>query len=231
MFSIINAGWGYGAPDSERAYSLFRTSPNRKRPLFIRRLIVEKHGDMFGIVDHYSEAAFVMSDVIELWGAALLNRHSEGGRVFADNTAAGYIHVSGSAGVWLRQLNTEGPRVRIVNNGSPIWILGAKTEQTNTLVQGTNGANTEVVGGLIYRGFGGDEQMPLFVNVDGRLAASYAEEAFRPDAFYAIHLDSYIDGDHRVVSADQFPRRGPIARMVPSLSTDDLPHRIPKLER
>src|SRR5262245_7197498 len=76
--------------------------------------------------------------------------------------------------------------------------IGRKTEQTNTLVQGTNGANTEVVGGLIYRGFGGNEQMPVFVNVDGRLAASYAEEAFRPDAFYAIHMDSRIDGDHRV---------------------------------
>jgi hypothetical protein len=113
--------------------------------------------------------------------------------------------------------------VRIPNDGSPLWILGVKTEQTNTLVRNTNGGETEVVGGLIYRVFGTDPQMPLFVNVGARLVASYAEEAFRPDAFYAVHLDSYMRGGHRSVEAEQLPKRGNIARMAPNLSTDDSP--------
>lgn len=221
MFSIINTGWGYHAPDSKIPYSLFRTSPSRKKTLFIRRLTLEKSGDVFAVIDHHSGATLVMSDIS---GFALINRPAEGGPIFADNTAAGYVRVSGSAGVWFRQFNTEGGRERIINNGSPLWILGTKTEQTNTLVQNINGANTEIAGALIYRVYGTAPQMPLFVNVDGHLVASYAEEAFRPDAFYSIHLDSRVNGEHRVVRAEEFPKRGPIARMVPSLSTDVSPH-------
>ncbi len=86
-----------------------------------------------------------------------------------------------------------------------------------------NGGETEVAGGLIYRVYGTDPQMPLFLNVGARLVASYAEEAFRPDAFYAVHLDSYMKDAHRVVQAAQLPKRGNIARMVPNLSTSDSP--------
>jgi hypothetical protein len=218
MFSTISTGVNRQAMDVD--YALFRSSPTRRKPLFIRRLIVEKYGNMSVIIDHYSKAELIMSDIIGLNGARLLYRPEQGGRVFADNTAAGLIEVSGGAGVWLRQLNTEGRGLRIVNHGTPLWILGVKAEQTNTLVQNVAGADTEIVGGLVYRVFGNDEQMPLFVNVNGRLAASYAEEAFRPDAIYSVHLDSRIDDKHTFVRAEDLPRRGRFARMVPSLATD-----------
>jgi hypothetical protein len=218
MFSIIATGWGYHSATSDTPHSLFVTPPSRRTNFFIRRLTVGKtYGDVFAVVDHHGGAALVMSDISAF---AMVNRFAEGGPVFGENIAAGYVYVAGPAGAWLRQLDTEGHGVRIQNNGSPLWMLGVKSEQTNTLAQTTNGGATEVVGALVYRVFGTDPQRPLFVNVDGRLAASYAEEAFRSDAFYSVHLDSDVGGEHRVVRAEQLPRRGDIARMVPNLSTD-----------
>jgi hypothetical protein len=223
MFSNITTG-NNSSTDGNGFFPLFYDLPSRKKTLFLRRTVVERQGNMSFIVEHRSNTSLVMSDIVGLWGGALLSRPREGGSVFAENIAGGHIRLVGDAGVWLRQLNTEGVDFRVFNSGSPLWILGAKTEDTNTLVRNLNGANTEVVGALIYRVYGTLKQRPLFVNENGRLVASYAEEAFRPDAFYAVHLDSRIKGEHRVINAEEFPRRGPIARMVPSLSTDDLPH-------
>jgi hypothetical protein len=222
MFSIINIGNDRHAVDGVPS-ALFRTSPTRKKPLFIRRLIVERRGNMATIVDHRSSATLVMSDIVGLLGAGLLYRPAEGGQVFADNTSAGRTQVSGRAGLWFRQFNAEGPTIRLGNDGAPLWILGAKTEQTNTLIQSTNGADTEVVGAFIFRVFGTATQMPAFVNQDGRLVVSYAEEATRPDAIYSIHLDSSVRGVHTLIRAEDLPRRGRFSRIAPSLSTDDLP--------
>ncbi len=223
MFSVINIG-NDPHPVAGIPSALFRTGSTRNKPLFIRRLTIERRGNMAAVVDHAASAPLIMSDIVALLGAGLLHRRATGGPVFADNTSAGHTQVFGGAGLWFRQLNAEGPTIRISNDGAPLWILGAKTEQTNTLIQSTNGANTEVVGGFIYRVFGGPTQMPAFVNKDGRLAVSYAEESFRPDAIYTVHLDSSIGGKETVIRADDLPRRGQYARMAASLSTDDLPH-------
>lgn len=220
MFAVINIGNDPRAVDGAPS-ALFRTKPARIAPLHIRRLVVYRRGNMSTIVDHRGGGPLVMSDIVGLGGAGLFHRAASGGPVFADNTSAGHTQISGKAGVWLRQYNAEGPTIRLSNDGAPLWILGAKTEQTNTLVQSMNGANTEVVGGFIYRVFGQATEMPAFTNSDARLALSYAEESFRPDAIYSIHLDSRVGGKHVVVRAEDLPRRGQFARMCASLSTDD----------
>lgn len=223
MFSIINIGNDRHAVAGVPS-ALFRTNPTRKKPLFIRRLIVERRGTMATIVDHRSSATLVMSDIVGLLGAGLLYRPAEGGQVFADNTMAGRTEVSGQAGLWFRQYNAEGRSVRLVNDGAPLWILGAKSEQTNTLVRSINGADTEVVGAFVFRVFGNATQTAAFINENGRLAVSYVEEATRPVAIYSIHMDSSSGGMHTLVRAEDLPRRGRFARIAPSVSTDDLPH-------
>jgi Pectate lyase superfamily protein len=223
MFATVRTGFYPDTKVESSIIPLFRAGETRKTPLFIRRLIVERYSNISVIISHTAPSPLVMSDIVGLRGSSLLIRSKQGGELFADNTAAGSMGVAGPAGIWFRQLNTEGPNIRINNDGAPLWILGAKSEQTNTLVKNTNAGNTEIVGGLVYRGFGTAKQMPLLVNEDGRLVASYAEEAFRPNAFYAVHLDSKIGTKHVVVRADAFPKRGNIARMVPIVSTDRLP--------
>jgi hypothetical protein len=223
MFATIRTGFYPDSKEGSDVIPLFRTGETRKTPIFIRRLIVERYSNISIIISHTASSPLVMSDIVGLRGSGLLTRSKQGGELFADNTAAGSMGVAGSAGIWFRQLNTEGPNIRISNDGAPLWILGAKSEQTNTLVKNINAGDTEIVGGLVYRVFGKAKQMPLLVNEDGRLVASYAEEAFRPDAFYAVHLDSKIGTNHVVVGADAFPKRGNIARMVPIVSTDRLP--------
>ena len=223
MFATIRTGFYPDGKERSDIIPLFRTGETRKTPLFIKRLIVERYSNISIIISHTASSPLVMSDIVGLRGSGLLIRSKHGGELFADNTAAGSMRVAGPAGIWFRHLNTEGPNIRISNDGAPLWILGAKSEQTNTLVKNINAGNTEIVGGLVYRGFGEAKQMPLLINEDGRLVASYAEEAFRPDAFYAVHLNSKIGTNHVVVGADAFPKRGNIARMVPILSTDRLP--------
>lgn len=52
--------------------------------------------------------------------------------------------------MWCRQLNPEGPATKIINNGSFLWILGLKTEGTGIIVDNSNGAKTQILGGLVY---------------------------------------------------------------------------------
>ena len=222
MFSIINVG-NDRHPIEGIPSALFRTSATRKKPLFLNRLIVERRGSIAVIVDHQSASTLVLSDVIGLLGVGLLYRRKEGGPVFANNTTAGHTDIFGPAGVWFRQFNAEGRTVRLSNDGAPLWILGAKSEQTNTLIQNKNGADTEVVGAFIARIFPTLPQMPAFQNFNGRLVLSYAEDVYRPDAAYRVHLDSLVGDKRTIVSSEDLPRRGKWARMAPILSTDDLP--------
>jgi hypothetical protein len=223
MFSVIAMG-NDRHPVSGVPSPLFRTGPTRKKPLFIRRLIVERRGNMAIIINHRSSATLVMSDIVGSFGTGLLYRFPEGGPVFANNTTAGHTQVSGTAGAWFRQLNAEGPTIRISNDGAPLWVLGAKTEQTNTFFQSTNGANTEVIGAWIARVFPTLPEMPAFVTKDARLVVSYTETVYRPQAIYAIHLDSRRGDRRTIVRAEELPTRGQWGRMVPSLCTDDLMH-------
>ncbi len=223
MFSVIDIGsdphFVAGTPSP-----LFRTSPTRRKPFFVKRLVVERRGTMNFIIEHRAKnATLVLSDIVGLFGVGLVYRGAEGGPVFADNTTAGHTEIAGPAGLWFRQYNAEGPTIRLRNSGAPLWILGAKSEQTNTLVQCVDGGNTEIVGGFVARVFPTLPEMPVFQAIDARVAASYAEDVYRPEAIYRVHLDARIDGKQTRIRAEDLPRRGRWARMAPSLSTDDLP--------
>ncbi|NJL49739.1 MAG: cadherin-like domain-containing protein [Leptolyngbyaceae cyanobacterium SM2_5_2] len=71
--------------------------------------------------------------------------------------------------VWARQINPEtvlNPRIK--NDGGNLWILGYKTEDEGTLVETTNGGQTEVIGAYALNGEFGD--IPAFISDNSSLS-------------------------------------------------------------
>ena len=202
----------------ERAAVLV-TGP-RSKPLRIRQLIFDNARSTARIaVLHGANAELVLNDIAAS-GMAALVRPASGGEIWADNILGSGFSFTGKAGVWIRQLNTEGKSIRIKNDGAPLWILGTKTEQNMTLLDNSNGAETELMGGLAYMvHFVGDHR-PYIQNLDGHVTASLAEEAFQADAVYETWMQSVSAGKERQVKATDLPIRHHFGRVLPQMTSD-----------
>jgi len=154
-----------------------------------------------------------LRDVVSA-GTSLLDRSAQGGAVFLEDVCCGALRIAGPSPVYARQLDTEGGEVRIANDGSPLTILGLKTEGDGTVIENRNGARSQILGGLLYIVRDADPKIPAFVNTNGELLASFVEESFRPASRYTVYLR---DRD-REVRAAEFPARGH-GRIVPWLVT------------
>jgi hypothetical protein len=155
----------------------------------------------------------VLRDIVSA-GVVLLDRKKDGGRVLLENVCCGRMEIGGSQPVAARQFDTEGGGVRIVNRGSPLTILGLKTEGISTIVDNLDGARTDVFGGLVY--MVRDPQgaaLPAFHSTGSQLSASFAEEVLRAGNQYRV----YLSDEPANAEAKSFPERG-LGHFVPSLS-------------
>lgn len=150
-------------------------------------------------------------------GVTLLDRKAGGGRVFLEDVCCGKILTAGPAPLFARQLDTEGGGVRIANSGSPLSVLGLKTEGINTIVDNSSGALTDIFGGLVYMvRDGADASVPAFRNNGASLSASFAEESLRSGSRYAIYVGRGSGDARPPVAVTDFPERG-FGRFVPGL--------------
>jgi hypothetical protein len=116
-----------------------------------------------------------------------VDRGTAGGRMFIEDFCCGSLHFAGPAPVYARQLDTEGAGTRIVNDGSPVTILGLKTEGDCVVLDNHPGADTLILGGLVYVVQNADPNVPAFRSGGGRLLASFVEESFRATSHYSIY--------------------------------------------
>jgi len=150
-------------------------------------------------------------------GVTLLDRKAGGGRVFLEDVCCGRIQIAGPRAVLARQLDTEGGGVRITNVGSPLWVLGLKTEGVCTIIDGRDGARTDIFGGLAYMvRDGSGDATPAFRNARANLSASFAEESLRSGSRYSVYLAD--ETGTALVRPSAFPARG-FGRLVPDLIT------------
>jgi Pectate lyase superfamily protein len=189
---------------------LLRTH-NGKGPLLIEKFFFNfPKGNRVAIEDSGS-GPLVIRDVVAM--GAILRRDADGGALYASNVNGGFLlNVSGSAPVYGRQVDTEGGgarggtvKVRITNDGAPMWILGLKSEGNNTLVASSGGAVTDILGTLVAPLT--SASVPLFASVDARLQATGVEIAFKPEATYRWLLQGSLKGVDISVPADRMPPR------------------------
>lgn len=188
------------------------------QPLSIERLAFDNTDQGAQLAVEVSGARDVtMKDVVSA-GVTLLDRKETGGRVFIEDVCCGRMQIAGSQPVLARQFDTEGGGVRILNVGSPLWILGLKTEGICTIVENRQGAHTDIFGGLVYmvRDNPGTAP-PALHNVDSWLAASFAEESLRASSRYSVFLSHESPGGTRTIDVNGFPERG-FGRFVPSIA-------------
>jgi hypothetical protein len=208
----------FKSSDSARS-SVFSVASRDQSLLFRRFSFENSNGRAKTLILHASEGTLLAQD-IAAGGIKLLERSSTGGEVFLENITTSGIAVAGSAGVWIRQFNTEGSGVRITNTGAPLWILGSKTEQNMTLLLNSDGARTELMGGFVYMVHFKEPQRPYLMNRNGQISASLAEEAFFPYAAYGVFLDSAIGDRQTEIRATDLPVRHHSGRIAPQIFTD-----------
>ena len=83
--------------------------------------------------------------------------------------------------VWGRQLNPETKGIpEIINDGGKLWVLGLKTEYLSTKIENRNGAQTEILGGLMYPVHPvQDETLPMFSNENSDISLIHAVSVYR----------------------------------------------------
>ena len=196
----------------------------RETPLFMRRLVIRNDINISSnaakiAILYAAKGPLVLSDVA-IGAMIAIDRLSSGGEVWAENIIGGTFAFQGQSGVWVRQLNTEGPGVHIRNEGARLWVLGTKTEGNMTLLENTNGAISELFGGLAYMVHSDRNKVPYLRNVEGTVTAAFAEEAFFPDAIYETFLESEKEGKPLQIKGSELPQRHHSAHMVPQISTE-----------
>lgn len=185
--------------------------------LFIDRLTFD-HTDqgLRTAVEHAGQREIVLRDIVGA-GVTLLDRRPSGGSAFIENTCCGRFQFAGAAGIYARQLDTEGGGVRILNRGSPLWILGLKSEGIATLIDNRDGAKTEIFGGLIYMVRERTKpDTPAFINTNAWLSASIVEESLRASSRYDVFLSQRSGRTPADRPAVDFPARG-LGRFLPNL--------------
>jgi hypothetical protein len=188
------------------------------QPLSIERLAFDNTDQGAQLAIEVSGARDVtIRDVISA-GVTLLDRKAEGGRVFIEDVCCGRMQIAGPRPVLARQFDTEGGGVRILNVGSPLWILGLKTEGICTIVENREGARTDIFGGLVYMVRDNPATaVPALHNVESWLAASFAEESLRANSRYSVLLSQEGPSGTKTLDVNGFPERG-FGRFVPSIA-------------
>jgi hypothetical protein len=187
------------------------------RPLTIERLAFDNtnQGDQLA-VELAGERDLVLRDVVSA-GTTLLDRKAAGGRAFLEDVCCGRIELTGPKPVIARQFDTEGGGIRIADRGSPLSILGLKTEGVSVILDNSAGAHTDIFGGLVYMvRDGADTTIPAFHNTDSWLAAAFVEESLRAESRYQAYIGPAGNSQRTTVPVDKFPARG-FGRFVPNL--------------
>ncbi|HEY0307811.1 MAG TPA: glycoside hydrolase family 55 protein [Acidobacteriaceae bacterium] len=182
----------------DRSKGMIRVAARTNAPLMIQNLTFDNSN--FGTqlaVEHSSQRDVILRDIV-FAGTVMVNRAWTGGREYFDNTACGGCVnniIAGPNMVAARQLNLENCRLCINNQGSPLWIMGAKTEGFVSLVSGTAGSQTELLGGLFYMVRPNTKpEASLFFMQDSRLTASFVEEVLVSPAHYINYITDTTTG-------------------------------------
>ena len=175
-------------PGFARDHGMFRIDQPGP-PLAIERLAFDMTdlGDQLA-VQLSARRDVTLRDVVTA-GTSLLDRgRGRRSRVYRGRLLR-QLHLAGPSPVYARQLDTEGGDNRIVNDGSPLAILGLKTEGDCTVLDNRNGARSrDPWRPALHRAGCGGRKCRHSLSKNAGLLASFVEESLRPGSRYTIYL-------------------------------------------
>lgn len=141
---------------------------------------------------------------------------SKAGNLFIEDVSAEGWHFEHPQQVWARQLNPEGSREKIFNNGGKLWVLGLKTEggNVNTVLHTTGGGVSELFGALLYVTGSVPPNAIAFINDNSRVALSYATISYGNNKDFQVHVQEKRGSKNRQFTRDQLLSHGS-GRAVP----------------
>jgi len=147
------------------------------------------------------------------------------GPLFVENVFGEPYRFSGGQNVYARQFNLERKdsvsAPAVVNDGAKLWVLGIKTEGSDTIISSWNGARTEVLGGLLYPATTVSSTIPAFVDQNSESSYSYAlSNGVGTD--YQQHVREARSGSTKTLTAASVPDRG-TASILPLYSGHGYP--------
>lgn len=165
-FSWPSSSTSFGDAANPRAW--FRVE-NTSGPFVIIEKMRFVNGDLDQMrgavyIDHASPKALVLRDVAMpivrndaglqpvKYLASYRNALGKGvGPLFLEDFSAGKIAFGSGQQVWARMLNLEGNEAQLaLNDGATLWVLGSKTEGDSVFIRSTNGARSELLGGMVW---------------------------------------------------------------------------------
>jgi hypothetical protein len=130
------------------------------------------------------------------------------GALFIEDLCCSNLQLNNSGGVWARQLNIERNGTMIRNQGSRLWILGIKTERPSTVIETTNGGQTELLGGLLYPVQQVPADRPAFISDNADHSLIYAVSAYnQANRNYGVQIEEIDDQGTNRIMTDDVPMR------------------------
>ncbi|MBD0304614.1 MAG: hypothetical protein ICV85_21385, partial [Tolypothrix sp. T3-bin4] len=126
------------------------------------------------------------------------------GKLFVENVSATGWRFEHPQEVWARQLNPEGSKRKIFNNGGKLWVLGLKTEggNVNTVIRTKGGGASELLGALLYVTGSVSPNEIAFINDNSSVALSYATRTYGANDFQ-IQVQDIQGSQNRKLTRDQ----------------------------
>jgi hypothetical protein len=135
------------------------------------------------------------------------------GKLFMEDVGGTDFHFDHPQQVWVRQWNPEshadGPCVS--SKGATIWCLGFKTEYESSKLWAEAGAQTEILGALIYPSGTIPDDRPIFKNTDSKMSVIYGTSVYQSD--HQLHILDMQGGNVKRIGSDQLKWTGSRARM------------------
>jgi hypothetical protein len=188
--------------DGNHEPALIFDEPDAKRTVSIERL------DLDGL-QHASPATLVLKS-----SNPGRYTNAEGcGKLFMEDVSGADFHFDHPQHVWVRQWNpeshAEGPC--IFSRGATIWCLGFETESEGIKLSSEAGAQTEILGALIYPLGEIPADRPIFKNTDSKMAVIYGTSVSRSD--HPLHILDAKGEEVKRIGNDQLKWAGSRARM------------------
>ncbi len=213
-FMFVDLVSGKALQDME-GMGMFTVTGDCSDPLLIEDLFsFEQNFGHHYLIDHGSTRTLILRNLHAQCCAAYINSQS-GGTVFIENfiSTTGIFNnsyqqpcfVFRGQKAWCKQLDPEYTLNKVLNDGSLLVVLGFKTEGHGSAFIALNGAQMEILGGIVY--FGTNDDLPILINDHSDVAFVASTTGTTSRHLFKIAVRELADGFSVDALHHQFPKR------------------------